>query len=511
MNGVQIMKTLLVSPPYCTPGEDIGSRDVDYAGSNPPLGILSIATMMRQHGFQVEVLDLFKYTSWKEIRDTIYDCQFDIFGISIWTGNHFKARKILDIVKEKNPHLITVAGGPHATVLDEQIVRHFQADYVVRGEGEYTILELLDALKDDRDVGAIPGLTYLQKNQVFRTADRSPIEDLNALPFTDFSGIDLDSYTQNLWSDIIIPEKLRRQYHIDLVKFAPIITSRGCPGRCNFCFRMFDKIRLRSSKNVLEEIKSLYDRHGIAHIRFSDDTLNINEKRLQEICEGIISEKIDITWDTSIRAFPLSHKTVDLMKASGCVKLSVGVETGSPRLMKAMKKGVSAEKVIHAFNICHDVGIPIVANIIVGLPGETAETIKETFEFMKIIKPDYTLVSVLLLYPMTEAYFYARDMGFIDDDYFLKSEVVPVYTHEHSFEQLLDYNRRIYTFNFIQAGDHKKMLYYMLLRLRDRIGHFTHVYPNTRGFDVKFSNRKYIFDYKRGVSKVDTVTTLRHR
>jgi Fe-S oxidoreductase len=498
------MKLLLVSPPYCSPGEDIGSRSVDYSGNNPPLGILALATYLRQYGFEVEIKDMFKYTSWDEIRKTLNAAKFDMFGISIWTGNHFKAKKILEIVKEKDQNIITLAGGPHASVLDEQVARNYYVDYVIRGEGEETMLELLKAMEGNQDVSRISGLTYVKDGQLTKTLEREPLSNLNGLPFTDFSDIELDDYTEGLWSDTIIPDKLQKEYNIQYVKFAPVITSRGCPAKCTFCFKKFGKPRMRSADNVVDEIKRIYKQHHIKHIRFCDDTLNINEKRLQEICKLIIKENINITWDTSIRAYPLSVETAQLMKESGCIKLSVGVETGSARMMKSIKKGLTTDKVINAFDVCHEVGIPIIANIIVGLPGETKDTIKETYQFLKTIKPDYTLVSILLLYPKTEVYHHAKEVGFINDLYFLETEVVPVYCYEHSYEKLLDYSRKVFIHNFIQQKNYKKILYYSLLRLRERIGHLTHIYINARGFDLVLKGKRYIFEVKSGFSKIYT-------
>lgn len=498
------MTTLLVSPPFCASGEDIGDRDIEYSTNNPPLGILSLATYLRKYGFDVYVVDMFNFNSWEKIRETLNSVEFDVFGVSIWTGNHFKAKKILEIVKEKDEKIITLAGGPHATVLDEQLARHYPVDYVVRGEGEETLLEFVQALKDNREVSSVAGLTYIKDGQLIRTPERKPISGLNDLPFTDFKDIDMDSYTRGMWSDFIFPDRLRKKFNIQHAKFAPVITSRGCPGKCTFCFKMFNKIRFRSAENVVNEIKQLYIKHHIRHIRFCDDTLNINEKRLQDICRLIISENIKIAWDTSIRAYPLSLETAQLMKESGCIKVSVGVETGSTSLMKSMKKGIGPQKVIDAFDICKKAGIPIFANIIVGLRGETKETINETYQFLKRIEPDYTLVSILLLYPMTADYNYAKEVGFIDDNYFLEAEIVPTYCYEHSYEQLLDYSQKLFTFNFIQQKDYRKILYYSALRLRERIGHLTNVYINTRGFDVMLKDRKYIFDFKRGISKVHT-------
>lgn len=496
------MKTLLVSPPYSSPGEDIESRDIDYAGNNPPLGILAIATYLRKFGFEVQVVDLFKYTSWSKIRNTINSLDFEVFGISLWTGNHFKAKKILDIVNEKNQDIIKLAGGPHATVLDEQVARNYSVDYVIRGEGEITTLELLQSLKKNRNIEQVAGLTFIKNGETIRTPEREPISDLDSLPFIDFSDVNIDAYTETLWSDFILPDTIRRQHNIKKVKFAPIITSKGCPGKCTFCFKQYKGIRLRSAENVVSEIRKIYQNYHIKHIRFCDDTLNIDEKRLQKICKLILDENIKITWDTSIRAYPLSVETARIMKASGCIKLSVGVETGSAKMMKSIKKGVSQEKVIRAFEICHQVGIPLVANLIVGLPGETNETINETYQFLKVIKPDYTIASVLLLYPMTDNYYHAKEVGFIDDEYFLNTEVVPYYTYEHNYQQLLDYSQKLFLFNFIQQKNYRKILYYVLLRARERIGHLTHVYINTRGFDIALKNKKYIFDIRKGISKV---------
>ena len=132
------MKLLLVTPPYCKPGEDLVTRSVDYAGNNPPLGLLSIASYLRKHNYDVKVINMFKYTSWDEVQKTLINEKYDIFGVSIWTGNHFKAKKILEIVKGKESKIITMAGSPHATVLDEQIVENYPVDFVVRGEGEET-------------------------------------------------------------------------------------------------------------------------------------------------------------------------------------------------------------------------------------------------------------------------------------------------------------------------------------------------------------------------------------
>lgn len=498
------MKLLLVSPPYCSPGDDIGSRNVDYSGNNPPLGIVTLATYLRQHNFNVEVIDMFKYTSWDKVRETLDFAEFDVFGISIWTGNHFKAKTILEIVKEKDQNIVTLAGGPHASVLDEQVVKNYSVDYVIRGEGEETMLELLKALKGNQKFSSIAGLTYIENGRIVKTFERTPISDLDQLPFSDFTGVDFDSYKEGLWSDTIIPRKLQKKYNIQYVRYAPIMTSRGCPARCTFCHKKAGKLRMRSPENIVNEIKHIYNQYQIKHIRFCDDTLNANEKRLQEICKLIIKENINITWDTSIRAYPLSIETVLLMKESGCIKLSIGVETGSAKMMKSIKKGLTPEKVINAFKICHKVGIPIIANIIVGLPGETNDTIRETYQFLKVIKPDYTLVAILLLYPKTEIYNYAEKTGYINENHFLETEVVPLYCHEHSYEDLLDYSRKTYIFNFIQQRNYQKVLYYLLLRFREKIGHLTHIYINTRGFDLVLKDKRYIFEIKSCFTKIYT-------
>ena len=342
-------------------------------------------------------------------------------------------------------------------MLDEQVARNYSVDYVIRGEGEDAMLELLKALKENQDVSRIAGLTYVKDGQLINTREKEPFPTLDDLPFTDFTDVNLNDYTEGLWSDAIIPEKLQKEYNIQYVKFAPVITSRGCPAKCPFCFKKFGNIRMRSAENVVNEIKQIYNKHHIRHIRFCDDTLNINEKRLQEICKLIIKENINITWDTSIRAYPLSMDTAQLMKESGCIKLSVGVETGSAKMMKSIKKGLTPEKVINAFEVCHKVGIPVSANIIVGLPGETKETIKETYQFLRTINPDYTLVSILMLYPKTEVYYHAKEVGFINDSYFLESEVVPVYCYEHTYEKLLDYSRKVFILNFVQQKNYKKI------------------------------------------------------
>jgi radical SAM superfamily enzyme YgiQ (UPF0313 family) len=351
-----------------------------------------------------------------------------IVGITCLTPFSSYVNRIADIAKEIMPDVKVVVGGAHATALPTEILRNNNIDFVIRGEGETTLLELSQRILglNSLDFEKIKGICF-RNNGIVRTEVRPYIEDLDALPFP---------------ARHLLPMERYHALHLKGKKVTNILGSRGCPYNCIFCdyrYLMGPKIRYRSPPNIVKEISECIQRYGIDYVDFSDSTFTIGERRVIHFCELLRKESLDISWDCNGRVNLVTRNMLIGMKKSGCKLIKYGVESGNQGILDYSNKQVTLDQIRRAIHLTKSVGIETVAYFILGLPGENWTTIRETINLAKELDPDYAQFSFATPYPGTPLFDYATTEDLIDtkdwDDYFIIDKPI-MHTKELSGDDL---------------------------------------------------------------------------
>jgi len=284
--------------------------------------------------------------------------------------------------------------GTHASIYHREILDSYSGvDFVVRGEYEYVVLDLAAALREGRDLETVQGLTFRQNGEVVVNPDRPRVEDLDSMPFPARDHFE--------W----------RKYHEPTYFALPwitMITSRGCPYRCTFCSwpqTMYGhRYRVRSAENVVDEMEYCVERYRPGEIFFDDDTFTIGKTRVMEICREIRDRNLRVVWSCMGRTDTVDDEMLADMFNAGCRKIKFGVETGSKRIMAAIQKGLDLDKVATAFQMARSVGMEVHGTFMIGLPGETRDTVRETVEFACSIPMDSVQFSIATPFPGTDFY-----------------------------------------------------------------------------------------------------------
>ena len=364
------MRTLLINPPY--PFSEIPIL---------PMGISYIAAILEQNDHEIQVLDLLVSRYSKEkIKGKIEEYQPDIVGVTSVTLNYPTASEILKYCKSVNKDILTVIGGPHVTFAAvETLTEAPWIDIVVRGEGEMTMLDIVNGKK----LADIDGIAY-RDHDIKLTKERCLIENLDDLPFA---------------AKHLFP--LSRYLALDV--HASILTGRGCPFNCIFCVgsKMGGRrVRYRNSKLIVDELEQAMT-SGFKEINFEDDHLTLNHKHLNALCDEIIARKLKFNWSAFSRVDTVNPEILHKMKQAGCTWLLYGVESGNQEILDIIKKKITLEKVKKAVGMAKEAGIGILASFIIGLPGETAETLKQSMQFAQGLGTSFGF-NVLSPFPGTE-------------------------------------------------------------------------------------------------------------
>ncbi len=355
----------------------------------PPLGIGYIAALMKKHNQKVFIIDLTFDPELKQIQKL--QSKKGIYGLSFTTPKYGIAMEIIKILKNNDPAGVIVAGGPHPTAIPDELLLNCPVDFVVKGEGELTSLDLVEAIKAGNDTKKVKGLYYKDGSEVIFSGEREYIENLDILPFP-------------FYQELLIEKYFKKKGYREL----SMITSRGCPHNCIYCQPLLRGIfgkntRYRSAKNVVDEIEYFIKKLKLEMIVFSDDTFTSDKKRIIDICREIIRRKIKVLWrcQTDVR---IDKETLVWMKKAGCFLIAFGVESGSQQILIKIRKGVKVGWIEKAFKNCHAVGILSHAYLMVGNIGETKETVQETIRLIKKIKPFSFSVAITTPYPATDLY-----------------------------------------------------------------------------------------------------------
>ncbi|MFX1235911.1 MAG: B12-binding domain-containing radical SAM protein [Promethearchaeota archaeon] len=372
-------------------GRQLANADHIY----PPLGMCYVSAVLKNENYEVEIIDqaarglnLQEIIKWIEKKDP------DVLGFSTLTasGSGISAAKTSREVKEWNPNIKIVFGNRHATVNDYKILNKYPfVDICVRDEGEYTFLELVKTLEKDNSLKNVKGITYRSNGKIVRNEKRELIKDLDVLPFPDRKSLNFN-YKGTYANLEFAPEG-----------FTSMVSSRGCPYQCSFCYgSRTSGFRTRSVKNILEEILYL-ESEGFSYVNFVDDNFTLSKKRVIKLCQLIRKNKIDMNWICEGRVNQVSDQMLKEMQRANFRILCYGVESANQRILDYYNKGITPEQSILAIKKARKAKIPfLLSSFIVGAPSETFREIYNTLKFAQKLDIDFPLFNLLGTMPGTD-------------------------------------------------------------------------------------------------------------
>jgi len=411
------MKILLIYPYFLE--DRIHTTDI----SVPPIGLFYVGAMLKENGYDAQILNWHDArNSAEHIEEVLTREQPDILGFSILHANRWGAIDIATLAKKIDPHVTVVFGGIGATFLWQQLLTHFDCiDYIVLGEGEYSFLQLVQAIDSNAQfkITDIPGIAYRHRHEVRQTAQARPIEDLDRVPN---------------------PAKYFDYQHVTF--------TRGCPGNCSFCGspQFWGRCVRRHSPDYFVDQLIRLNRKGISFFYFSDDTFTFNPKLVKEICQKIIAKNVNITWVAIARVNHIRPDILKWMRLAGCIQISFGIESGSEAIRLNLGKPLKTEQIINAFQMVQAHGIMSRAYFIYGSQGESAATIQASIDLIKTIKPLSIITYVLDIFPGTRIYHELLAQGRIHADIWLKRiEDLLYFEIDDSLDQetIRDYGHRL--------------------------------------------------------------------
>jgi len=394
----------------------VRGNDTTTPGAIPPLGLASMAAYLETNGFDVKIIDTLaegqntvvkgknKITvglTNEQIYKKIAYLHPDIVGISsMFTVYAPDAHQVAKIAKSINPKILVVFGGSHASILPDSVLADKNADLVVIGEGEETMLEIASKFEKKQRLDNISGTVAKNKqNKIIRNPPRPHIIDLDSLPLPARHLLPMDIYLNNT-------KEISNTFAYRSPS-TPVITSRGCPGNCIYCAvpGIWGRTwRPYSAKRVVDEIEFLVKRYGIKEVQFLDDNISVNKKRLEDICDDLINRKLNIKWTTpnGIAIWTLDKPLLQKMKKSGCYRLTFGIETGHPDTQKFIRKQLDLNKASGVMKSASDLGLWIFSTYIIGFPYETENLIKSTFNYAIKSYSDFVVFILLMPFPNTD-------------------------------------------------------------------------------------------------------------
>lgn len=374
-----------------------------------PQGLAYIAAVLLKKGYEVEVYNQ-DTNHWPDEHLTEYldKNRFDVVGAGIIAG-YYQYRKLLKIseaINKSKQRPLYMLGGHGPSPEPEFFIRKTNADVIVIGEGELTVIELLKALANRNNFAHIKGIAYRTGEGITVNERRQLIEDVDTIPFPAYELFPIEHY------------RLLRMPHSTNKDFImPVLSGRGCTFKCNFCYRMDEGLRPRSNESIIEEIKLLKQNYGVTYIAFSDELLMSSTERTMSLCNDFIKAGLNVKWDCNGRLNYAKPEVLKLMKQAGCVFINYGIEAMDDQILKNMNKGLTTKQIIKGIEATLEAGISPGFNIIFGNIGENNETLNKGVEFllkyddgaqMRTIRP-------VTPYPGSPLYYYAIEKGLLKD------------------------------------------------------------------------------------------------
>jgi anaerobic magnesium-protoporphyrin IX monomethyl ester cyclase len=382
------MKVLFVNPPQTA------SKYKFMGVIAPPLGIAYMAGVLQENNIDVEILDASaEDMDFKDVEKELLKRKPDLVALTALTPTIGRALETAQVVKETLPDSIVVMGGYHPTFNFIETLEDENVDIVIRGEGEYIMLNLVQALENQSSLHDVKGIVFEDKNskEIVVNPEAPLIQNLDELPFPALN---------------LLPMKKYRLLDMD-THMTTMITTRGCPMQCSFCSSAAmhgKKIRERSVENIVDEIEYLKTNYDIDTIAFMDDTFTLKKRKVMAICDEILKRNIEIMWGCTSRVDTLDEKLLKKMKEAGCITIFIGVESADQQQLDNMCKNTTIAKIENAFKIAHKLKIRTIASVALGMPGDTKEIMNKTVKFVHKLKPNYAIYSLATPYPGTKFY-----------------------------------------------------------------------------------------------------------
>lgn len=391
------MKILLVNPSqYKIYGN---MKMPDY----PPMGLAYLGAVLENAGHNVSIVDI----DAEKITDEMFvniAKEYDIVGFTATTPTYENALRLAELIKDDD--IITILGGIHATLMPDECAKTGVFNFIVRGEGEKTMLELCNG----QDIHTINGISFIDGDEVIHNPDRELIDDMDTIPFPAWYLFKHHKYSY--------PDSLTGSV-------MPVITSRGCPSNCTYCCSKFmfkRKIRFRSAKNIVDEIEMLTNIYKVKEIHFWDDNFTFNRERVFELRNEILRRGINLkfAFPNGLRTDKVDEEILKCLKEMGVYNISFGVESGNQDILNNMKKGTTLKQIENAYAISKKHGMETWGFFIIGTPKDTKESIMDTINFAKKINPDIAKFHILKPFPKTEVFDELNKKGLITEyDYSL--------------------------------------------------------------------------------------------
>jgi len=434
------MKILIINPPrvdgYPVVREERFEHK-DIGSVYPPLSLLHTASLLEKEGYQVKLIDANGFDlKLTDIKKELRKFKPEVVIIRTGFDTQGEDLKVLKIAKKiNNPttivrnHIISRIPRLRKKLLQEN---HF-LDVFLNQEPESVVIPLMKTLKKKGDFKGVLGISFKRGRRVINNQDTKLITDLDRLPFPAYHLLpNLDVYYSGSFGP----------------PFVTILGSRGCPFNCAFCAYGKALYRTRSAESIADEIEWFVSNYKIHDFCFLDDVVTLDPERMIKISKAIIKKKLNSRWAVGIRATSVSFRMLKYMKQAGCDEIAVGVESGSEKILKRIDKRVTLKDIRKTADICHQLKIKFYAMFIIGLPGETRETVEESINFAKELKPFYTQFCFAIPFPNTRIYQYYKKNGLLLTEdwsqYFSLSDKPVVRTKALSRKDLIDLRNEAY-------------------------------------------------------------------
>ncbi|OGW74692.1 MAG: hypothetical protein A2Z72_05470 [Omnitrophica bacterium RBG_13_46_9] len=415
------MKIALIYPPIPT----------ITTSTSPPVGLAYLAAVLLKKKIDVSVISSdAQGLDVKDTVDQVISISPDIIGISISTPTVNNSLKIIEGAKKSLRDVTIMVGGPHPTLFPEEFLAR-GADYVIRGEGEETLSEILDHFRQGLPLDAIHGISYKIGERIVHNPDRALIENLDNLPFPEWGLFSIRGYKSDF---------RRKGFSL------PIVSSRGCPAQCTFCYKGIfgDLFRVRSPESIVAEIEYIKTKFKTEEFAIIDDSFTSKPKRAMEVCDLIVSRKIGLPWTlpAGIRVPTASKELLRKLKMAGCYRVGLGLESGNQMILNSIKKGITLEQARRAVCYVKETGMESAGYFMIGNLDETEETIDQTINFAIELDTDYAQFTRATPYPGSAMYSQLKSEKRIlsdnwdDYDSFLKSR--PIFTHKNLSSERID-------------------------------------------------------------------------
>lgn len=347
-----------------------------------PVGLGYIMTAVERAGIKFDFVDIdLNRITEKELKSILDKEKYDIVAFGCIVTGYKYVKNICNIIKKVRDDTVIIVGNTVASSIPEILLKNTKADIAVLGEGDITIMELLNAVEKSKELSSVKGICYRENGKIVRTENRPVIGNINEIPFINYDLFDIEKYL--LLSKYAIPKPY--PINFDEIRMMPVNVARGCPFNCTFCYHVFrgEKYRLRSPKKVVEEIIYLKEKYNINIISFWDELTFYSKKQCEEFVDCLIDADLDIFYTACCRPNLFNENDFELvmkLRKSGCYGLEFSLESANKEILKEMKKGTTVEDFKIQVKVLQKAGIICWTSLVIGYPQETEETIKETYD-----------------------------------------------------------------------------------------------------------------------------------